>query len=305
VCILGRGMWLHILKKLFYVLLVVLTTTAVLYSVARLFPGDPITVLYGETAPSPDIRKLLEARLWLDKPIYAQLLLYWKRLFTGDWGVSIFSGEPVLTLILRRYINSLALALATTITTTALCVLLVYLSTVKGYDKIFTQLATVSTSMPAVLWGIVLMLILALLKMPIPFGSIVMPLATLTIAGVGIFYTILKNLIEKAFSEPFIEMYRAVGMSRARLFIRALHYAMPVYVTAVLYRLGLIVAGAIATETLFSYPGMGKLLVDAFSSRDYPVLLGWSAMISSTLALLNIFGDLLHMYIDPRIREEK
>jgi ABC-type dipeptide/oligopeptide/nickel transport system permease component len=298
-------MWLYILKKLFSLLLVILASTAVVYFTARHFPGDPITVLYGETEPSPEARAALEAKLGLDKPMYIQLLLFWKRLFTGDWGTSVFAGEPVLNLIFRRYVNSLILALTATATTTALCILLAYISTMKSFEDMSSTLATASISMPAALWGIALMFALALLRVPIPFGSLAMPLATLTIAGIGMFYTVLKNLIDKALSEPFIGFYKAMGLGRARLFIKALHYITPVYVTAVLYRMGLIVAGAIATETLFSYPGMGRLLVEAFSSRDYSVLLGWATVVSATLALLNILGDLLHAYIDPRTREGK
>jgi ABC-type dipeptide/oligopeptide/nickel transport system permease component len=130
-----------------------------------------------------------------------------------------------------------------------------------------------------------------------------MPLTTLTIAGVGVFYTILKSLIDEALSEPFMAFYRAMGLTKSRLFLKALRYALPMYIIAVLYRMGLIIAGAVATETIFNYPGMGKLLIDAFASRDYPVLLGWAVIISLTLAALNIAGDVMQDILDPRVRE--
>jgi len=298
-----RRLWINIVKGLLNLLLVFLITTAVIYFLARLFPGDTITVLYGEVNSLQDGRRILEAKLGLDIPLYIQLISFWQKILVGDWGISIFAGKPVFDLVFQRYVNSLMLSFTATLTTTAVCILLAYLSFTRRCRRLTTLVASISTSIPAALWGVILMVALVLAKVSIPFGSIIMPLITLTIAGVGVFYTILKSLIDEALSEPFMAFYRAMGLTKSRLFLKALRYALPMYITAVLYRMGLIIAGAVATETIFNYPGMGKLLIDAFASRDYPVLLGWAVIISLTLAALNIAGDVMQDILDPRVRE--
>ncbi|MDK6028230.1 ABC transporter permease [Ignisphaera sp. 4213-co] len=295
-------MWWLIAKSIAKTLTLILLTTATIYLVARAFPGDPITVLYGEQPISDEVRKAVESRLGLDKPLYLQILIYWRRVFTGDWGVSTFFAKPVFQVVFQSFINSLKLAVSATVLTTLVCVLLAYLSMAKGFKMLSSVFPTLSSSMPAAVWGVVLMVFAAYLKIPIGFGSMSMPLLTLVVAGTGVFYRILQSLLEKTFSEPFVEMYKAFGMSIEKIFLKALRYAMPVYLTATFYRMGLIIAGAMATEVIFAYPGMGLLLVQAFSSRDYPVLIGWTTIVSVTLSVLNMVSDILHIYMDPRLR---
>ncbi len=295
-------MWWLIAKSIAKTFTLILLTTATIYLVARAFPGDPITVLYGEQPISDEVRKAVESRLGLDKPLYLQILIYWRRVFTGDWGVSTFFAKPVFQVVFQSFINSLKLAVSATVLTTLVCVLLAYLSMAKGFKMLSSVFPTLSSSMPAAVWGVVLMVFAAYLKIPIGFGSMSMPLLTLVVAGTGVFYRILQSLLEKTFSEPFVEMYKAFGMSIEKIFLKALRYAMPVYLTATFYRMGLIIAGAMATEVIFAYPGMGLLLVQAFSSRDYPVLIGWTTIVSVTLSVLNMVSDILHIYMDPRLR---
>ena len=286
--------------KMLRYLIVFLIASAIIYAVARLFPGDPITVLYGENPPSEECRKYLASSLALDKPLHMQILLYWRRVFVGDWGKSIFFGEPVASVILRRLLNSLALATLSTVTTTAICIAMAYLSFVYRHKTLCDAASAISASMPAAIWGVVVMSITVLLGGRVEFGSVLYPLATLTVAGVGIFYGILQGILAKVYEEPFISMYIAMGFSKSRIFLKALRYALPVYLSAILYRAGLIVAGAVATETIFGYPGMGKLLIDAFHSRDYPMLIGWAFTVSLVVAFLTALGDALHSYLDPR-----
>ncbi|MEM1608557.1 MAG: ABC transporter permease [Ignisphaera sp.] len=279
-----------------------LIATALIYLIARLFPGDPITVLYGEQQPSEEVRKAIESRLGLDKPLYMQVLIYWKRIFTGDWGRSIFFAEPVTQVVFKSLLNSLKLSILATVLTMLVCIALAYLSMARDIALLPTAISTLSSSMPTSVWGVTIMAVLALTKKPVGFGGIGLPLGGGGGGGAGVFYKILQSLLEKAYSEPFIGAYIALGMTRNRIFLKALRYVLPIYLTTVFYRAGLIIAGAMATEAIFAYPGMGLLLLQAFSSRDYPVLIGWAATVSIILATLNMVSDILHIYMDPRLR---
>jgi ABC-type dipeptide/oligopeptide/nickel transport system permease component len=292
-----------VFKSFLNLLIVLLLVITIIFLIARLFPGDIITVLYGETASIDSVRNIASSRLGLDKPLHIQLLMFLKNVFTGNWGISIFSGEPVILRVFKSFVNSLALALLTTVTTTVLSIILAYIAFTGRCWRLATAVASVSSAMPTAVWGLLLMALLVTLRVKIPFNSIVMPLATLTLAGAGTFYAILKGLIDNAMSEQFVDLYNALGYPRRRIFIRVLRYVAPAYIVALIYRMGLIVAGAIATEALFQYPGMGMLLLDAFSSRDYPVLIGWGVMVSATLAVFNLVGDVLQSFLDPRLRD--
>ena len=294
--------WSLIAKDVAKAFIVLLIATASIYLIARIFPGDPITVLYGEQQPSEEVRRAIESRLGLDKPLYMQVLIHWKRVFTGDWGESIFFAEPVTHVVFRSLLNSLKLSILATVLTTFVCIALAYLSMARGIALPPAIISTLSSSMPASVWGITIMAVLAIAKKSIDFGGIELPLATLIVAGTGVFYKILQSLLERAYSEPFIGTYIAMGMSKNRIFLKALRYVLPVYLTTVFYRAGLIVAGAMATEAIFAYPGMGLLLLQAFSSRDYPVLIGWATTVSIALVALNMVSDILHIYMDPRLR---
>ncbi|MCI4436766.1 MAG: ABC transporter permease [Ignisphaera sp.] len=292
-----------IFKSFFNLLVVLLLVITIIFLIARLFPGDIITVLYGETASIDSVGNIVSSRLGLDKPLHIQLLMFLRNVFTGNWGISIFSGEPVILRVFKSFVNSLALALLATATTTVLSIVLAYIAFTGKCWRLATAVASISSAMPTAVWGLLLMALLVALRVKVPFNSIVMPLATLTLAGTGTFYAILKGLIDNAMSEQFVEIYNALGYPRHRTFIRVLRYVAPAYIVALIYRMGLIVAGSIATEALFQYPGMGMLLLDAFSSRDYPVLIGWGVMVSATLAVFNLVGDVLQSFLDPRLRD--
>jgi peptide/nickel transport system permease protein len=294
---------MKVFKSFLNLLVVLLLVITAIFLIARLFPGDIITVLYGETASIDGARNVVGSRLGLDKPLHIQLLLFLRNVFTGNWGISIFSGELVILRVFKSFVNSLALALLATVTTTVFSIILAYIAFTGKCWRLATALASISSAMPTAVWGLLLMALLVALRVKMPFNSIVMPLVTLTLAGAGTFYAILKGLIDNAMSEQFVKIYNALGYPRRRIFIRVLHYVTPAYIVALIYRMGLIVAGAIATEALFQYPGMGMLLLDAFSSRDYPVLIGWGVMVSATLVVFNLVSDVLQSFLDPRLRD--
>jgi len=291
-----------IIKKITLSLVLILAVIISLYLVARLLPGDPITVLYGEAPPSEELRRIIEEKMYLNKPLYMQVLVYLRNIFSGNWGKSIFTGEPILEIVCRALYNSIILAMFTIILTTIICFLLAYLEFICGsrVSPILSMVASATASIPTISWGAILMLVAVRLHLHI-FSHITLPLLTLTIAGTGIFYKLLRNSLLYAYQQSFILLYKALGIGKGSLFLKLLRFVAPLFISATLYRLGLIIAGAIAVEALFAYPGMGKLFVDSLVSRDYPVLLGWSIATSILLITINTAIDIIHSLIDPRV----
>ena len=291
-----------VVRKIAISLVLILIVIIVLYLIARLLPGDPITVLYGESPPNRELRKIIEEKLCLDKPFHIQILVYLRNIFLGNWGKSIFTGELVLEIVYRALSNSFILAVLTIFLTTVICLLLAYLEFTYStrIPPVLSVVASATASIPTISWGAVLMLIAIGLRLHI-FSNIILPFLTLTIAGVGIFYRLLRSSLLYAYQQSFVLLYKALGVGKGFLFLKLLRFITPLIISAMLYRLGLIIAGAIAVEALFAYPGMGKLFVDSLISRDYPVLLGWSIATSTILITLNTLIDIVHSLIDPRV----
>ena len=291
-----------IIKKVTTSLILILVVIITLYLIARLLPGDPITVLYGEAPPNKELRSIIEEKLCLDKPLHIQILIYLRNIFSGNWGKSIFTGESVLEMVSRALCNSIILALLTITLTTIICFLLAYLEFVYSsrISPLLSIVASATASIPTISWGAIFMLVAVKLHLQI-FSNIILPLLTLTIAGIGIFYKLLRSSLLYAYQQSFITLYKALGIRKGLLFLKLLRFVAPLFISAMLYRLGLIIAGAIAVEALFAYPGMGKLFVDALISRDYSVLLGWSIATSILLITINTVIDIIHSIMDPRV----
>ncbi|MEM1646105.1 MAG: ABC transporter permease [Ignisphaera sp.] len=291
-----------IVRKVLLHIVLLMVILLFIYVSARAIPGDPVTVLLGEIVGDPHARRVLESKLGLDKPMYVQFLIYIKNVFTGSWGRSIYTGESVTSIILRGFLFSLKLALTSTVLVLTLCLFLLHIEFVLGLNSRVLQMATsMLSSTPTAIWATVILLLLAWLRLPIVFGNIIPPLIVLTIVGTGIFYKLFKQSVEYGYLQPFIVTLIAMGYSRERIFLKILRYSLPVALSALLYRVGLIIAGAVIIESIFRYPGMGFTFYLALSSRDYPVLVGWGVVVSIILVILNLSIDIIHSLVDPRV----
>ena len=296
--------WRFLLKRASIYTALLIAIVCFVYISARFIPGDPITVLYGEVAEDPAVRRVLEQRLGLDKPLYIQLITYVRNIFTGSWGRSIYTGESVLSIVSRGYIASAKLALLSSLLAVAICILVLYIEFSYGLNsRVLNALASLLSSMPTAVWGSILLLFLIRFGPPIPLGDMAPPLTVLTLAGVGIFYRLFKTGIEYAYQQPFISTYTMMGFRKRDVFLKVLRFSLPIILSAALYRAGLIIAGAIVAETMFLYPGMGLVFSTALSSRDYPVLIGWGVAVSITLIGINLVIDIVHSIVDPRVEQ--
>jgi len=274
-----------------------------MYVAVRSIPGDPVTVLYGESAPDPVSRAQLEKALGLDAPLLVQILNYISRLLRGDMGRSIYHGVYVSDLIASRIVNSLILAAASS----AIMVLLTFAATFVEFvigrgSKVLALISSVSASLPTLGWGSIVLAVSIYSGLRVPIGSIVGPLIVLSVVGFGFFYRYLRAALVKTLASDAIITYRAVGCSEWKLFVEAFRIALPEFLSVVLYRFGLILFSAVVVESVFQYPGMGSLFVLAIQSRDYPVLLGWGVVAAVVAVAVNTAVDIVHALLDPRVK---
>ena len=277
----------------------------------HLVPGDPVDALLGETAMAAD-REALRQALHLDEPIHIQYGQYLAGLVGGDWGSSIVDGRPVLKRIMERAPATAELAIASLL-------LALFLSLPLGYiaarhagtprDMAAMSFSLLGVSIPNFWLGPVLMLVfsvglgwLPVSGMQAP-GSIVLPMVTLGTALAAVLSRMARSSWLEAMSADSIRTARAMGVPEHLLWWRhaARMAAIPV-VTMFALQMGAVLGGAVITETVFDWPGLGLLTIEAIQRRDYPLVQGCVLLIASVYVLANLLADILNLLLDPRQR---
>jgi ABC-type dipeptide/oligopeptide/nickel transport system permease component len=284
----------------------------IVFSLVKLLPGDPIIVMYGELAPPPEVRKALEEKLGLDKPFIIQFLLYTYRILTGDWGKSVHTGEPVLELVIRRFTATLELTVASLAIASALGITLAYIAVMRPnsiVDRFIGVLSMAGYSMPVFWWGMILIFIFAVnLKLLPPGGrggleSLILPSLTLATVNFGMIARVSRAAMLEVYSQDFVMAARSRGLSERRVVaLYVMRNAAVTIVTLVGLRFGILMGGAVITETVFNYPGVGRMIVDGILARDYPVVFGGVVFVALVVMTVNLVVDLLYAILDPRAR---
>jgi len=284
----------------------------IVFSLVKLLPGDPIVVMYGELAPPPEVRKALEEKLGLDKPFIIQFLLYTYRILTGDWGKSVHTGEPVLELVIRRFTATLELTVASLAIASALGITLAYIAVMRPnsiVDRFIGVLSMAGYSMPVFWWGMILIFIFAVnLKLLPPGGrggleSLILPSLTLATVNFGMIARVSRAAMLEVYSQDFVMAARSRGLSERRVVVLyVMRNAAVTIVTLVGLRFGILMGGAVITETVFNYPGVGRMIVDGILARDYPVVFGGVVFVALVVMTVNLVVDLLYAILDPRAR---
>jgi peptide/nickel transport system permease protein len=284
----------------------------IVFSLVKLLPGDPIVVMYGELAPPPEVRKALEEKLGLDKPFIIQFLLYTYRILTGDWGKSVHTGEPVLELVIRRFTATLELTVASLAIASALGITLAYIAVMRPnsiVDRFIGVLSMAGYSMPVFWWGMILIFVFAVnLKLLPPGGrggleSLILPSLTLATVNFGMIARVSRAAMLEVYSQDFVMAARSRGLSERRVVaLYVMRNAAVTIVTLVGLRFGILMGGAVITETVFNYPGVGRMIVDGILARDYPVVFGGVVFVALVVMTVNLIVDLLYAILDPRAR---
>jgi ABC-type dipeptide/oligopeptide/nickel transport system permease component len=284
----------------------------IVFSLVKLLPGDPIVVMYGELAPPPEVRKALEEKLGLDKPFIIQFLLYTYRILTGDWGKSVHTGEPVVELVIRRFTATLELTVASLAIASATGITLAYIAVMRPnsiVDRFIGVLSMAGYSMPVFWWGMILIFIFAVnLKLLPPGGrggleSLILPSLTLATVNFGMIARVSRAAMLEVYSQDFVMAARSRGLSERRVVVLyVMRNAAVTIVTLVGLRFGILMGGAVITETVFNYPGVGRMIVDGILARDYPVVFGGVVFVALVVMTVNLVVDLLYAILDPRAR---
>ena len=281
------------------------------FFIIHLTPGDPAQIMLGETASSADVAQL-RAQLGLDRPILAQYLSFIGGVVSFDLGDSIYTRKCVASSIFETYPATLSLALCSMALAVTLAIPLGALAAARKDTAIdrgamFASLLGVST--PTFCAGPFLILIFAVHLGWVPasgragLASLVLPSITLGMAMAAILSRLTRSTLIEALGEDYVTAARARGASgRLVLFKHALANALLPVVTVAGLQMGALLAGAVITETIFAWPGLGRLTVEAINARDYPLAQGCVLTISLSYLLVNMSVDVLYAAIDPRIR---
>lgn len=299
------------LKRLLAVIPVVFGVLLLTFLLLHLVPGDPVEVMLGESASNVD-RSALRAELGLDQPLVVQFGQYLMRLRQGDFGYSIHSHEPVAHILAQRLPATARLALLALIIALAIGLPLGILAALRANrwpDRLATLGSLTLSAMPHFWLGPVLMLIFALWLGWFPVsgmegsGAIVLPALTLGFGLSAILTRMTRASLLEVLHEDFVRTARAKGLpERSVILNHALRAALLPVVTIVGLQLGGLLAGTVITETVFSWDGVGRLLVESIEQRDYPVTQACVLVIALTYVLVNLLTDLLYLRLDPRVQ---
>ncbi|HEX7124461.1 MAG TPA: ABC transporter permease [Thermodesulfobacteriota bacterium] len=306
------------MRRLAAACLILVGVSLLVFVAVRLIPGDPAAVLAGADTTSEQIEQI-RRDLGLDRPIWVQYARYVRRALEGDLGRSIHSRQPVAEEILGRFPATLELTLASLVIASIVGIGVGVLSAVRQYsllDHVTMVGALAGISMPVFLIGILLVWFFSLYLGWLPTGGrpecwacadrvIHLILPTLTLAGisVGMIARLTRATMLEVIREDFNRTARAKGLGEWSVIWRhALRNALIPVVTFLGLQFGVLLGGAVVTETIFSWPGMGRLVVDAIGSRDYPVIQGTVLFMAVLFVLINLAVDLLYGVLDPRVR---
>jgi peptide/nickel transport system permease protein len=308
----------QILTRLALTLPVVWLVVSLVFVLIHLVPGDPIDQMLGEGA-SPADKATLRHQYHFDLPLHTQYLVYWKGVFHGDLGESIHLHDSVAHLIAARYPYTLALTLAALGFGLALALPAGLLAAVRRgrfLDQTLSVVSLFGLSVPGLALGPVLILVFSILLGWLPvsgansFGNnaiewpyLILPSLAMGASLAAILTRMVRTAMLEELGQDYIRTARAKGLSEFAVVCRhALPNALVPIITVVGLQFGALLAGAIVTERIFSWPGLGRLVVDAISNRDYALVQGCLLSIGLTYVLVNLLTDILYRWVNPRMR---
>jgi peptide/nickel transport system permease protein len=302
--------WWYIGRRLAQTALILVGITLVVFWVIRL-SGDPVLLMLPADASQQDIQRLREL-LGFDQPVPIQLWRFMERVATGDFGTSLRFQEPALALVLDRLPSTVLLALTALSVATVIALPLGVLSAVRRnsvWDHAAMAVALLGQSMPIFWTGIMLITIFAVALDLFPSsGSGTMPHLVLPAAALGFFSTgrmarLVRGGMIEILGEDYVRTARAKGLTERRvLYGHALRNCLLPVITLLGLELGSTLGGAVVTEMVFAWPGVGRLIVSAIFARDYPLVQAAVFVVAAMLVVVNLVVDLLYAVIDPRVR---
>jgi len=301
----------HFLQRLLYTLPALWLILTVVFLMIHIVPGDPVLQMLGQDARAEDLAQLRHS-LGLDQPLGVQYVRYLEGLARGDWGQSMRYSAPVRPIVLQRFPATLELSLAAL----AVCLFIaipagVFSARRRGSraDRATSFFTLLGLSVPNFALGPILILVFSIEIGWLPVSGrggishLVLPAATLGAALAAILTRMVRGSMIEELSSDYVRTARAKGISETSvLFRHAFPNALIPVITIVGLQFGSLLAGTIVTETIFSWPGIGRLAVQAISARDYPLLQGCILIIAVSYVAVNFLTDVVYAIVDPRVR---
>ncbi|MEG9490679.1 ABC transporter permease subunit [Mannheimia indoligenes] len=332
-------MFQFILKRVLMVVPTFIAITLITFALVHFIPGDPIEIRMGERGLSPEVHQQMMEQLGLNRPLFEQYISYISGVLQGDLGRSFRNNEPVLKEFFTLFPATVELAFFALLWSLILGIFLGVIAAVKKESWISHTVTTLSLtgySMPIFWWGLVLILYFstplglpASGRLPSEYWieaetgfmlidtwrsdepgaflaaikSLILPAIVLGTIPLAVITRMTRSSMLEVLGEDYIRTAKAKGLNTTRIVIvHALRNALIPVVTVVGLIVGQLLSGAVLTENIFSWPGIGKWIIDAINSRDYPVLQGSVLIIATIIILVNLTVDLIYGIVNPRIR---
>ncbi len=333
-----------IFNKLLMVIPTFFGITLAAFLFVRLLPGDPITVLSGERGMTPERKAELMTQFGLDRPIFTQYFHYLNNVLQGDFGNSISTHKPVVEEFFTRLPATLELSLAAIMIAVCLGVPAGIIAAIKRGrwpDQLVMGTALIGYSMPIFWWGLLLIMLFSTTLGWTPVSGridlinyyfeaetnfmlidawrsgqegafqsalhhLILPAFVLSTISMAVIARQTRSAMLEVLGEDYIRTAYAKGLSSTRvIMVHALRNALITVVTVIGLQIGSLVAGAVLTETIFSWPGIGKWMIEAIGRRDYPAVQGGLLFIALSVMVVNLIVDILYGWINPRVRDGK
>jgi peptide/nickel transport system permease protein len=317
----------YIIKRILQAIPTIFVILTINFLMLQLAPGDPLYAIIGEElTATAEYMDAMRAKLGLDRPIHIQYIDYMWKAMRGDIGFSILKRAPVAQLILERLFNTLIIAALSLLLSIIIGIGLGVFSSKKPYsirDNIFTIFSVLGYAIPIFWLGQLLIVIFAIKLHWLPVSGVssigsklvgwefikdrlyhmIGPVVTLTIGQIAFLTRLTRSSMLNVLSEDYILTAKSKGLSENRIVIRhGLRNALLPLTTTLTLRLGFIISGALLTETVWNWPGIGRLTYESIYASDYPVIMGIFIITSTLVVLAVLLSDILYALIDPRIR---
>jgi ABC-type dipeptide/oligopeptide/nickel transport system permease component len=299
-----------VVRRLLLLIPVVIDVSIVSFSIMHMIPGDPARIIAGEGATVEDIMSI-RIKYGLDRPLIEQYFRFMKGVITNDLR-SIRTERPILTELLPRFANTAQLALVSIIISSVIGVTLGIVSAVKRNSWIDTfsmVFSLVGVSMPIFWLGILLIILFAVTLRWLPSGGkggvehLILPALTLGLATSAIIARMTRASVLEVLNQDYVRTVVAFGLPKRKIIYKyVLRNALIPVVTVIGLQFGYLLSGAVLTESVFGWPGLGRFVVDSIFSRDYIAVQVGIMMIATTFVLVNLLVDLVYALIDPRLR---
>lgn len=297
-------------KRLLFLIPVLLGVSFIVFSLLYITPGDPARMILGEQATQEQI-DILREDMGLNDGFIKQYVNYVKKVATGDFGISYATKDPVIKEILAVFPNTIRLAISSICLAIVVGILFGIISAIKQYsiwDSLISIIAITGISMPMFWLGLLMILLFSVNLSWLPssgyttFKHMILPAICLGAQSIAVLTRMTRSSMLEIVRQDYIRTVRAKGQKESIvIFKHAFRNALIPIITTIGLQFGHLLGGAMLTETIFSIPGLGRLMVEAIKTRDFPVVQGTVLFIAVAFTIVNLLVDILYAYVDPKI----